>query len=200
DSDEARELLVLKVCLKEIQRIRPFLLVLLGDRYGWVPPEDRMLAAAREAGFAIDARGHSVTTLEIEYGILKESPEQRHRCCFYFREPLPYDHMPELAARYSDALATDPGAPARARALSALKERLEQDAELRPRIRRYSASWDRAAQRVAGLEAWGEQVFQDIWGELEAETRAFAQQPPPTWEESERGTLAEFVEHRGRDF
>src|SRR5439155_26494131 len=94
DSDEARELLVLKVCLKEIQRSRPFLIVLLGDRYGWVPPEDRMLAAAQEAGFAIDARGHSVTALEIEYGILKEFPEQRHRCFFYFREPLPYDQMP----------------------------------------------------------------------------------------------------------
>jgi len=73
-TDEARELLVLKVCLKEIERSRPFLLVLLGDRYGWVPPEDRMMAATQEAGFAIDAAGRSVTALEIEYCILIESP------------------------------------------------------------------------------------------------------------------------------
>ena len=42
DTVEARELLVLKVCLEEIQRSRPFLLVILGDRYGWVPPPERM--------------------------------------------------------------------------------------------------------------------------------------------------------------
>ena len=31
---EARELQVLKVCLAEVRRCRPFLIVLLGDRYG----------------------------------------------------------------------------------------------------------------------------------------------------------------------
>src|SRR5439155_26698150 len=36
-TEEQRELLVLKVCLAEIKRSRPFLIVLLGDRYGWVP-------------------------------------------------------------------------------------------------------------------------------------------------------------------
>jgi hypothetical protein len=35
---DARELHVLKVCLWEVRRCRPFLIVLLGDRYGWVPP------------------------------------------------------------------------------------------------------------------------------------------------------------------
>jgi hypothetical protein len=35
DSEGARELQVLKVCLTEIERSRPYLLVLLGDRYGW---------------------------------------------------------------------------------------------------------------------------------------------------------------------
>jgi len=52
--EAAREHLVLKVCLEEIQRIRTFLIVLLGDRYGWVPPEERMAAAVEEAGFATD--------------------------------------------------------------------------------------------------------------------------------------------------
>jgi hypothetical protein len=37
---EAKELLVLQVCLDEVARCRPFLLFLLGDRYGWVPPAD----------------------------------------------------------------------------------------------------------------------------------------------------------------
>src|ERR671939_425863 len=38
----AKELLVLKVCFAEIDRSRPFLIGLLGDRYGWIPPAERV--------------------------------------------------------------------------------------------------------------------------------------------------------------
>ena len=58
-TEEARELLVLKVCLEEIQRSRPFIIVILGDRYGWVPPPERMETAAREAGFKTEVLGKS---------------------------------------------------------------------------------------------------------------------------------------------
>jgi hypothetical protein len=37
-TERERELQILKVCLAKIERSLPFLLVLLGDRYGWVPP------------------------------------------------------------------------------------------------------------------------------------------------------------------
>ena len=37
EEQHAKELLVLKVCLDEIKRSRPFLIVLVGDRYGWPP-------------------------------------------------------------------------------------------------------------------------------------------------------------------
>ena len=43
---ESRELQVLKVCLAEVRRSRPFLIVLLGDRYGWVPPPDRVSSSS----------------------------------------------------------------------------------------------------------------------------------------------------------
>jgi len=45
--------------------------VLLGDRYGWVPPEVRMATAAQEVGFATELRDKNVTALEILIGILK---------------------------------------------------------------------------------------------------------------------------------
>ena len=51
DDQRSKELLVLKVCLAEIERSRPFLIALIGDRYGWIPPEGRMKAAAEEAGY-----------------------------------------------------------------------------------------------------------------------------------------------------
>jgi len=48
--EEAKQLLVLKVCLDEVERSRPFLIGILGGRYGWIPPAERMEAAARETG------------------------------------------------------------------------------------------------------------------------------------------------------
>ena len=53
-SEREREQQILKVCLREIDRSRPFLMVLLGDRYGWVPDDDRIRAAAGEVGFATE--------------------------------------------------------------------------------------------------------------------------------------------------
>jgi len=73
DQQQAKELLVLKVCLEEINRSRPFLIGLVGDRYGWVPPPERMRAATDEAGYQTDVEGKSVTALEIEYGVLAEA-------------------------------------------------------------------------------------------------------------------------------
>ncbi len=44
-NEDERETTVLKVCLEEIKRCRPFFIGLLGDRYGWVPPENRLKMA-----------------------------------------------------------------------------------------------------------------------------------------------------------
>jgi hypothetical protein len=167
-TDEDRELLVLKVCLNEVERARPYLIVLLGDRYGTVPPEERIATATQEAGFAVDGPGRSVTALEIECGLSRRPNGEPARCFLYFRDTLPYGGMlPETAARFSDAHATDPGAPHRVASLARLKTRLTQDEELQPRIRRYAAGWDSNLQRVKGLEAFGERVFADLLDELQ---------------------------------
>ncbi len=124
--EQQRELLVLKVCLAEIQRSRPFLIGLIGDRYGWVPPEARMKAAAQEAGHQGELAGKSVTALEIEYGVL-DSADQRKRSRFYLREPLPYAKMDAAtAAEYSDEHASEPEAEEKWARLQALKARIEQ--------------------------------------------------------------------------
>ncbi len=200
DSEEGRELAVLKLCLDEIRRSRPFLIVLLGDRYGWVPSRERMQAAAREAGFNADVGGQSVTALEIQFGIFNEEPEQRRSCFFYFREPLPYAEMGARAAVYSEDFTGDPEAPARVAALRALKREIEADPELGPRVRTYRAVWDATTQRVTGLEELGRQVLADLSTELQAEVGEQVARTPHTWEDQERQTLAEFVEERSRGF
>ena len=200
-NEQTRELQVLKVCLNEIERSRPFLIVLLGDRYGWVPPEERIAAAAQEAGFSTETKGKSVTALEIEFGILKKDPAQRRRSLFYFREPLPYDQMPaEFRAVYSDAYSADPAMHANTAKLSALKERIQTDIDLRERVRPYQLGWDPETCSVTGLETWGQQVLEELWADLDEETREYAEKAPATLEAQECESLAEFVDVKLRDF
>ena len=204
-SERQREESILKVCLQEIDRSRPFLLVLLGDRYGWVPAQERVATATEEAGFAAATAVHSVTSLEIEYGLLQKDSEQRRRSLIFLRDPLPYDRMGADAAHYSDAHGTDVGAPERARHLGALKSKLAADPLLQPHIHRYVLAWDKSTHRpcekgVDGLEDWGRWVEDLIWRELDAETLAFARQADPSWQEQERFALEEFTERLDRDF
>ncbi|MEK7406046.1 MAG: DUF4062 domain-containing protein, partial [Acidobacteriota bacterium] len=192
DDQRSKELLVLKVCLAEIERSRPFLIALLGERYGWIQPEDRMRAAAQEAGYQAELAGSSVTSLEIEFGVLA-SPEQARRSRFYFREPLPCAGMgPESAAVY-----VEESPEARAR-LAALKARIER--QVPGRVRRYRAGWDPVARRVTGLEQWGEQVLEDLWQDLEEETREYLRAPVTTWQQQEARVLEQFIETQCRDF
>lgn len=198
DRDEsAREREVLKVCLDEIERSRPFFVGILGDRYGSVP-EPRVLAtAARAAGFAAEPAACSVTELEILHGVL-ESPAQRRRSWFYLRE-LDYAGMPDEArARYDDRRAGDPGASDRVRRLTVLKERIRR--ELPDRVRTYTARWDPERQRVVGLESLAEQMKTDLWSDLDRETRAALRAAPRTWQEADGARLDDFVEGRLHGF
>jgi len=168
----AQELLTLKVSLDEISQ-SSFVIGLVGDLYGWVPPADRMLEAAQEAGYERDLTGRSVMALEIEFAVLGPG-SQRQRSRFYLRERLPYEEMPhEIAAVFSETHSSEPGAAGRAASLQELKTLLKTELPA-DRVRSYAARWDSTTQRVVGLEKWGRQVIDDLWDDLEVETRAFA--------------------------
>ena len=58
---------VLSVCLDEIDRCRPYMVVLLGERYGWIPSSELISeTVSRRQDFALDELEKSVTALEIE--------------------------------------------------------------------------------------------------------------------------------------
>lgn len=197
---QAREIQILKVCLNEIDRSRPFLIALIGDRYGWVPPADHTAAAANEAGLDGSDSGKSVTALEIEYGILKKDAEQRSRSLFYLREPLPYDQMGGAAGEYNDALSDDPVVRTGVARLAALKHQIQTDPLLKGRVHTYRLAWDPVAEKVSGLEEWGQRVLSELWAELEEETRDFERNVPTNWQAQERESLLEFVDKKLRDF
>ena len=136
EDEQAHELTVLQVCLDEIRSASLFV-ALLGDRYGWVPPRERMKAAVRDAGLRGEFSDRSITALEIEYRLLQSSPAT-FLGWFYFRDPLPYEEMDHRSAEeYSDALEPSPEQRLAAEKLVHLKQRIE---SLTPdRVRHYRA-------------------------------------------------------------
>ena len=87
--EESRQGKVLPICLAEIRRCRPYFIGMLGDRYGWVPPndDDNRAVLAEEAWVEEHLGQRSVTEMEILHGVLRE-PEMAGRAFFYFRDPV----------------------------------------------------------------------------------------------------------------
>ncbi|TRZ48361.1 DUF4062 domain-containing protein, partial [bacterium] len=200
EQEDEREANVLKVCLDEIRRCKPFFIGLLGDRYGWVPPEERMKNAIIGEGLKADLKGKSVTDLEIHFGVLA-SRDQLSRSAFNFREPLPYEQFtPNRAAMFSDQ--HNPGLSEaekkeRKASLDKLKADIRQhfkDIGKPERVKSYSAAWDAAREKVTGLEAWGENVYKAILEECEGHAKETWDQVPKNWQEQELALLDAFIE------
>ena len=82
DSEESSKK-VLDVCLDEIDNCKPYMIVLIGERYGWIPGAELLHTAAVTKGVNTPT-DISVTQLEIEYGALL-NPDYEGRILFYFR-------------------------------------------------------------------------------------------------------------------
>jgi tetratricopeptide (TPR) repeat protein len=87
--EEAQQGKVVKVCLEEIDRCRPFFIGIVGNRYGWSPSQEDITKDAELIGKypwieqAI-AENRSLTDIEIMHAVfMRENPELR--AAFYFR-------------------------------------------------------------------------------------------------------------------
>ena len=81
---------VLKVCLDEIDRSHPYMLIFLGERYGTMMPEKQIEKAVcgREDKYITADYEKSITALEVEYGALSEKYGDLSRCIVCMREPI----------------------------------------------------------------------------------------------------------------
>lgn len=192
---DEKELQILKVCLDEIDRCRPFILVFLGNRYGSVPPEVYLRSAATEKGVVLDNYTQSVTSLEIEYGAF-QVPTEELSCFFYFREiPDLAELPPEQRSRFDDRHHAEH--QARFHDLEALKSRIKN--RFPERCRTYTLHVnDHAAQR---------QDLQDlqttILTDLSLEFAAFAKSKnlaQAVDERPESQAFEHFVQQKTRDF
>jgi nephrocystin-3 len=86
--EEAKQGLVVKICLEEINRCKPFFLGFLGERYGWVPSSDDIDQYEQLSQHfpivkaSLDER-LSVTEMEIRHGVLEA--ENKVEAVFYQR-------------------------------------------------------------------------------------------------------------------
>ena len=88
--EDAEQGKVVRICLEEINRCRPYFLSLLGERYGWAPLDtDLEHKAELFALFPFLEKslkaGLSVTEMEILHGVL-DNPEMTEHCFFYLRD------------------------------------------------------------------------------------------------------------------
>lgn len=82
--EEEREKKVLKKCLDSIDRARPYMIILIGSRYGTQMDSESIKNIVDEKKFLLNEYEISVTELEIQYGILKNSEYLNHTL-IYFR-------------------------------------------------------------------------------------------------------------------
>jgi tetratricopeptide (TPR) repeat protein len=206
EQEDEREANVLKVCLDEIRRCRPFFIGLLGDRYGWVPPLERMKTALVGETHIKPEKGKSVTDLEIEFGVLA-SQEQLVRSVFYFRRPLPYATFSKKKAamfsdEYNDEL-SEAEKKERKNALLKLKTKIVEHFtpdKLENKVKTYSCIWDAKNEKLTGLETWGNIVKSDILAECESHAKDTWDKVPQNWQEQELALLDAFIENNTATF
>ncbi len=121
---------VISVCLDAIDLSNPYMIVFIGERYGWVPPQERLLSVSKEKEYEIKDYSNSITNLEIEYGALS-SMAQLDKCLFYFRKEL--DVPKEFEKYYKEANSEN------TKKLNALKQQILDKGAF---VRQYTCEWD----------------------------------------------------------
>ena len=131
-------------CKQWIQRVEPFFICLIGQRYGWIPPTEQILDA-EDSTFA----GMSITEMELRFALL--SGRLRRRSFVYLRKTAVPRDVPFITyKKYVDSKAQ--------RRLRELKKLLLQTD--RP-VREYECLWN--GNGFIQLEEFGQQVLDDLW-------------------------------------
>lgn len=166
DSEEAATQKILSVCMDQIDRSSPYMIVLLGDRYGYIPgagPIREALEQRSNLGLQLEDLEISITQLEIEYGLLSR-PENRPHVYIYVRH-LHGDSIPADYTCESDL---------HRQKLDALLRRIQAFAQ--GQVRHYDLRLENG--QFQGLSEFAQRVGQDLLTDLQAEWAAYKDMPP----------------------
>ena len=145
---------VLKVCLDEIDEAKPYTIVLIGNRYGWIPPYHLMEETYKNKGIDLNDKNISITNLEIEYSAFLNGKPNR-KALFYFRNIKNMELMgPEEKKLYLVE------SPLHERKLNALKEKIKQTYP--NQVRYYDVTYNPITKSLDGLDDFIKNVYQDL--------------------------------------
>lgn len=143
---------VLNVCLEEINKARPYMIVMIGDRYGWEPSTAIIEMAAKGREISLNTNSISVTQLEIEY-IAFTGRWDESRIFFYFRDFDYGDMSPEERQTYECE------SPEARRKLEELKKRIEK--RFPSQINHYTLRYEDG--KILGIEQFERLVTDDLY-------------------------------------
>ena len=145
---------VLKICLDEIDSCKPYMIVFIGERYGWIPPSELMDETIKSKDIKKVPSDISVTNLEIEYGAFL-NPDNEGRILFYFRKPIDTSKMKD-----EDRKIYESESPLHKQKLEELKSRIKKS--FPNYVREYEVQYDENSGLLAGFDPLMEQIYQDL--------------------------------------
>lgn len=137
---------VLSVCLDEIDRSDPPMIIILGNRYGWIPPEGLIREMCDHKNVRINESDLSVTALEIRYGCFACN----RNSFFYFRNV--HGEVPDTSYLAEDDFHSQKQA--------ALKEEIRKS--YTHELKEYDLHFERGTASGEDIKAFAETVFEDI--------------------------------------
>lgn len=139
ENEKAASEKIIYTCFDEIKRTEPYFVVLLGERYGWIPPTEDVVAALSAENLQNDPAFKEKSITEMEIAFATGYYHKTDRCIFYFREPVDYGDD-----KTSEKMFVSEGEDRKR--LEALKNRLKQ--QFPDRVFTYKATWDKQNKRI----------------------------------------------------
>lgn len=143
---------ILDACLNELYRSDECMVVILGDRYGWIPDSDYFDSLNKRHDISSEMRDqYSATALEIEQGVFAA----QKRALVYIREFVGTDHsdLPEMYYEQNDDTR---------KKLEQLKERLYNNPNCK--VCTYPAHFANGKIEESDLDAFAMQLISDLKG------------------------------------
>ena len=188
---------VLKVCLDEIDRSHPYMLIFLGERYGTMMREDQIERSVRgrEDKYTTDDYVKSITALEVEYGALSEKYGELDHCVVCFREPVVHMIDEQNRPLYSEKMELG------REKLQVLKDKICRELGTTERLITYTGTWDKSEGKLKDFISNGQpldkvltecfmDMFREDWKEYEQ----------LSWQDKEQLSFRALMESKLRTF
>lgn len=110
-AEESKERKVLKICLDEIRRTRPYFIGIIGERYGWCPNISEVFEGEeieQEYSWVSEAirNGLSITEMEMQYGVLN-NPEPMEAFFYIKKIGESHGHNNDKLNKFRDRIANN---------------------------------------------------------------------------------------------